>query len=55
MHIIPINMPKCPICRDELIEMDSENFKCSGCHEIIPKEHAKESKIHCCDPLNPCK
>ena len=48
-------MPNCPICGEELKEQDNENWKCIGCSELIPKKYAKESKIPCCDPLNPCK
>jgi tRNA(Ile2) C34 agmatinyltransferase TiaS len=48
-------MPKCPICNEDLEELDKDNYICKECQESIPKEHAGEDKVPCCDPLNPCK
>jgi transcription initiation factor IIE alpha subunit len=54
-YSITSNMLKCPICNEELKEYDNENYICQACEETIPKKFASESKIPCCDPLNPCK
>ncbi|MEE9151789.1 MAG: hypothetical protein V3U20_08170 [Thermoplasmata archaeon] len=48
-------MPRCPICNEELVEHDDDNWICNECGETIPKKFAKESKIPCCDPLNKCR
>jgi tRNA(Ile2) C34 agmatinyltransferase TiaS len=48
-------MPKCPICRGDLKDLDENNWQCSDCGETIPRKYALDSKIPCCDPLNPCK